>query len=138
MQISSVQLTIKKKSLTDKKVNYDEIFGPGGNYNMGDETVFLSRCYKSKLNFYTSPDIIVDLHTATSSWANNYNEKVMYDRGAILGAIRPKLSVLYIIRYAIVKRRLYKNNMSFFLALKIMYNGRKEYLKLRKYSAKKS
>lgn len=129
MQACSVQLGLKVNSIRNSNLKYNEKIGPGGRYNMGDENIFLTGCYKKGLKFYSSSHVIADLHTADSSWFKGFDEKYLFDRGAILGGMSKKLSILYILRFALLNYRKYSKDFSFTKALKIMLRGRKDFIK---------
>ena len=129
MLACSVQLGIKIDSVRERHLKYNEKVGPGGRYNMGDENIFLTRCYNSGLKFYSCSEVIADLHTADSSWFKGFDEKYLFDRGAVLGGMSKRLSILYIIRFALLNYRKYSKDFSFIKALKIMLRGRKDFIK---------
>lgn len=128
MQISSVQIVIRREAVLSKNIKYDENFGPGGLYNMGDENIFLSRCYRKKLNFFASPEIIADVHTEESVWFSGFTNKYFFDRGAILTGISKTFSLLYILRFSILKHKIYKKDSTWKNALSQMIKGRKHFL----------
>lgn len=128
MQACSVQLGLKVNSIRKYNLKYNEKIGPGGRYNMGDENIFLTGCYKKHLKFYSSPHVIADLYTADSSWFKGFTDKYLFDRGAILGGMSKHLSILYIIRFALINYRKYSKNFSFIKAIKIMLRGRRDFI----------
>ncbi|MDW7650635.1 MAG: hypothetical protein SCM57_04790 [Bacillota bacterium] len=129
MRACSVQLALKVNSIKKHKLRFNEKVGPGGRYNMGDENIFLTRCYNKGLKIYSYPNVIADLHTGESSWFEGFTEKYLFDRGAILGGMSKWLSILYIIRFAIINHNRYARNVSFKRAIKIMLQGRKDFIK---------
>lgn len=129
MKACSVQLALKVNNIKKYKLKYNEKVGPGGRYNMGDENIFLTRCYNEELKFYSYPKVIADLHTEESSWFEGFTEKYLFDRGAILGGMSKYLSILYIIRFAIINYSQYAKNFSFKKAIKIMLLGRTDFIK---------
>lgn len=128
MKACSVQLGLKVNSIRKSNLKYNEKIGPGGRYNMGDENIFLTGCYKKHLKFYSSPHVIADLYTADSSWFKGFTYKYLFDRGAILGGMSKYLSILYIIRFALINYRKYSKNFSFIKAIKIMLRGRRDFI----------
>jgi hypothetical protein len=128
MKACSVQIGIKVNSIKKHKLRYNEQVGPGGRYNMGDENIFFTGCYKKGLKFYSSPRVIADLHTEDSSWFKGFTEKYLFDRGAILGGMSKYLSYLFIIRFAIINYNQYSTNYTFKKAVQIMLSGRKDFI----------
>jgi len=128
MKACSVQLALKIDSIKKNDLHYNEQVGPGGRYNMGDENIFLTRCYNAGLNFYSCPKVIADLHTEDSSWFKGFTEKYLFDRGAILGGMSKYLSIIYIIRFAIINHSQYADKFTFLEAIKKMLKGRKDFI----------
>lgn len=128
MKVSSVQITMNLKSIKDNKIYFDEMFGAGSTYIMGEENIFLSDCLKKKLNIYYVPVKIGTLKLAhASSWFKGYDEVYFNSKGAMFYRMSKKLYLLLIIQFALRKKGLYKKEASLLCALKWMRNGAKKY-----------
>lgn len=65
--VSSIEIVLKRESILNNHITFDEHFGIGGNlFSKGEEAVFLSDCLKSKLNIIYFPEFIVK-HSFQSS-----------------------------------------------------------------------
>lgn len=130
MKISSVEVAFRLEKVKEQDIKFDENFGAGSRYKMGEENIFLAHCIKNGLKIAYVPVKIADLHIGESSWFNGYNKGYFISKGAQFTAMSKSLSLLYILQFALRKRNLYKKEISLMNALKIMLQGRSEYLKL--------
>ncbi len=127
-QIQSVQVTFKRKSVLNKKIRFNENFGAGTEFYMGEENIFLAECLKKGLKIYYIPKTIATLKDNNSSWFKGFDEKYFNVRGAVFYAMSKIWCNALIIQFAIRKRKRYaKNNISILKAIKYMFNGVKKY-----------
>lgn len=130
MHLCSVELAFKRESIIKNQIFFNEKFGSGANYKMGEENIFLFNCLKKKLKIYYVPEKIACLHIGNSSWFQGFNNKYFFDRGAInrelFGTL---LGRLMSIRFAISKYEMYKDKMSRSQAIRQMFLGLKDYEK---------
>lgn len=129
MKLSSVEIAFKRKNLEEKNIKFNEDFGSGSIFSMGEENILLYDCFKNKLKMVYIPVKIANLHFGESSWFKGYNEKFFKDRGAGYTAMGRFISHFLILQYGIRKINLYKNNLPLHKAISYMYKGRKIYLK---------
>ncbi len=128
MRIHSVQMTFKRKSIIEKKIQFDEDFGAGsGKYNSGEENIFLIDCIKKGLKIYYCKKTLAKLNIGESSWFTGFNEKFLIDKGAMFQRMSKALSLPLIYQFAIRKYKLYKNNYSFFKGISLLKKGKYEY-----------
>ncbi|QNO13384.1 glycosyltransferase family 2 protein [Alkalicella caledoniensis] len=128
MKVASVEIAFKRDSIIGNKIKFDENFGAGARFQMGEENIFLTQCLQKGLNILYVPVKIADLHIGESSWFNGYNKDYFISKGAQFTAMSRMLANVYIIQYVLRKHKLFKNDISRFRALKLMMIGRKEYL----------
>lgn len=128
MKVSSVEIAFKLDSIRKKKIQFNDLFGAGSKYLMGEENIFLIECIKKKLNIKYVPIKIADLYMGNSSWFKGYNDKYFFDRGAIFAAMSKQFYPLLIIQFALRKKELYKNDKKFIDVVRSMRRGAKEYL----------
>ena len=127
MKVSSVEIAFRLKDI--KAIKFDELIGAGSKYKMGEENAFLMECYRRKLKIIYINRTISDLHIGESSWFNGFNEGYFFSRGAAIEALKTNISPLLIIVFAITKYRLYRENLSFADAIRMMNKGRISYIK---------
>lgn len=126
LKIFSPEIAFRRHSVLD--VRFDELFGAGAHYHMGEENIFLYDCLKKKKKIYYVPIQIASLREEPSTWFQGYDERFFVSRGANYGAMSKKGSLLLILQFALRKRGLYSGNMTMVAALRLMWKGRREYL----------
>lgn len=124
MKLSSVQLIYKTEFIKKNKLLFDEAFGSGSKYSMGEENIFLVDALKSKAKIKYFPKQIAQVHLKDSSWFKGFNSKYFFDRGAInyrmFGYI---VGFLMCLIFLIRKYSVYSSNISFFNAFNNMIKG---------------
>lgn len=130
LKVSSVQVTFKTNKVKDS-IYFNENFGSGAKYSMGEENIFLFDCLNSNLKIRFVPVKIADLYIGESTWFKGFNEKYLFDRGASFYAMSKTMYPLLIIQYGLRKYKMFKgfNPLS---AIRTMLKGSRDY----KYSQK--
>ena len=127
MKVSSWQISFRKKSLTEKKIAFDELLGAGTGNGAEEELRFLLDCEKAGLKIYYVPIEIASVGQEESTWFTGYTEQFFYNRGAttryILGSV---LSFLYAVYYVLRKKNLYNKDITTARALRATLRGIKE------------
>lgn len=125
----SVQCTFKLQSIRQKNLWFNELFGTGSEYfNSGEENIFLADCWRAKLKIAYCNNKILKRKDGPSSWFRGFNDETfIFTRGAIYYAISKVFFFPYIIRFA-VKYRKRSKPYGIIDAIKLMLNGRAEYL----------
>ena len=119
---SSWQIAFKRKEVLAKNLMLNENFGTGsGIYSSGEENIFLSQCFKHFKMLYL-PVKILKRPESVSSWFTGYDEKYLFDRGAIFYAISQKLSYLLILQFAIRRKKIFPD-YSYLKMIKLMLKG---------------
>ncbi|WP_347939975.1 glycosyltransferase family A protein [Peribacillus simplex] len=130
MKVSSVEITFKKKSIENNRIIYNELFGAGSKFFMGEESIFLSECIKKGLKVMFVPKTIGYLTDSESTWFKGFNSDYFRVKGACFYAMTPFFYWLLIFQFAIRKYKLYKKDINLLDALKLMYVGKREYVNL--------
>jgi glycosyltransferase involved in cell wall biosynthesis len=128
MKVASVEIVFKRDSIIRNNIKFNESFGAGTNYQMGEENIFLTLCLKKRLKLVYVPVKIADLHIGESSWFKGYNSNFFVSKGAQFTAMSELLSVPYILQYIARKYKLFKNEIDVISATRSMFEGRKLYL----------
>lgn len=126
LKIFSPEIAFRRENISD--IRFNEEFGAGAKYIMGEENIFLYECLKKHKKIYYVPVKIAELREEESTWFKGYNEKFFVSRGANYAAMSKMLSLALIYQFAFRKKALYSDNMTTKEALKYMLKGRKEYL----------
>lgn len=129
MKVSSVEIAFKLSSINNKNIRFNELFGAGSKYYLGEENIFLYECLKNNLKVLYCPVKIANLHIKSSSWFKGFTKDYFICRGASFAALSKLFSILFILQFSIRKHNLYKSNLSLLKSIKYMFEGRKSYLK---------
>lgn len=129
MKTSSVEIAFRLDSIKKSVIQFNELFGSGAKYISGEENLFLMDCLKSGLKLQYVPIKIANLHMGESSWFKGYNKKYFETKGAVFAAISKTLSIPLIIQFALRKHKLFCQEMTRRQSIKIMFKGRREFLK---------
>lgn len=132
MKVASVEIAFKRESIIRNNIKFDENFGAGAQYQMGEENIFLTQCLKKSLKILYVPVKIADLHIGESSWFKGYNCEFFISKGAQFTAMSSLLSIPYILQFALRKHKLFTNETDIISAIRLMCKGRKLYLSKRK------
>lgn len=124
MKVSSVQISFRREKLRQADVWFDELLGAGTGNGAEEELKFLLDCERAGLNIFYVPTMIASVAQTASTWFGGFDEAFFENRGAttryILGA---GLASLYALYYIIRKRKLYRQTISPWRALKATFRG---------------
>lgn len=132
MKVSSVEIAFKSETLKTEGIRFNETFGSGAKYFMGEENIFLYDSLKKGLRLQYVPIKIADLHTEDSTWFTGYDKEYFIAKGAVFTAMSRSFSMLLIVQFALRKYKLYKEKNTVYTVIKYMLEGRKKYLKQKK------
>ncbi|EOS8271167.1 glycosyltransferase family A protein [Bacillus cereus] len=127
LKVSSVEIAFRVNKIKQSGIEFNELFGSGANYRMGEENIFLYECLRKGLKIKYLPIKIADLYIGDSSWFSGFNQKYFFDRGAVFTAMSRRWSTFLILQFAIRRYRRYKSEMSLLTSIKIMLKGRSNY-----------
>ena len=128
---ASVQTSFKPKEISERGIYFNENYGTGsGKIVSGEENIFLARCSKSFIILYNKKKIL-RRDPAPSSWFNGYDEKYLFDRGAIYFEMYGYLSFLFMF-YFIMRNKLNYPDYSFCKMFKVLKAGKKQAVEYRK------
>lgn len=129
MSVCSCQITFKRESIEKNEIKFDENFGIGSTFVSGEENIFLNDCLKHNLKIIHIP-IIINSHPEEDTTGEIWNEKVIKSKGALFYRLHKHTYFFYLMYFAILKHKMYKNNCSFFKFIKTFNEGKKEYKNL--------
>jgi hypothetical protein len=123
MKLSSVHLTFRKDRLTKANISFDENFGAGTKFYMGEENIFLADCLRKGLVVYYVPINIARLRDSNSTWFSGYNKAYFQIKGKVFRRMSTTLFVPFILQFAIRKRGMYKKDISTYGVVQNMLKG---------------
>ncbi len=125
MRIFSPEIALRRSKLRD--LRFDEDFGAGGRYAMGEENIFLFEAKRRGIECIYVPVKIASTLPNESSWFQGYDEKFFFDRGAGYEAMDRSLWHILCWQFLLRKRGLYRNTISAGRAYHAMKEGRADY-----------
>ncbi len=127
-KLASWQLAIKKDSIEKNNIHFDEDFGSGSRYIMGEENILLSDIKRKGLKIYSYPVKIGTVREKReSTWFKKFDEEYFVSRGAGYYRISKVLYPFYVLQFAVRKRGMYGKDMSLRDAIRNMFKGAFEY-----------
>lgn len=126
MRVRTSEIAMTKNALEKiKKMNikFDCNFGPEGEFLKGEETIFVSELLRKGFKIYSVNKKIGIVQDTQSTWFTGYNEKYLYDQGAIFYKLSPRWYRLLNLQYVIRKYFQYKENVNVYKAYKQMCLG---------------
>ncbi|MCM0666170.1 glycosyltransferase family 2 protein [Flavobacterium tyrosinilyticum] len=113
LNTSSIEITLNKFHVDFGKHKFDENFGLGGMFEMGEEAIFLSDLKKEGKQLVFEPEIIVEHNTSTSSDKIDVLEKYFIS-GALFTRIFRKKYIFWIfikIFFDLKQKKIKMNNL---------------------------
>ncbi len=126
LRYSSCNIAFRSKSIFNKNIRFNTLFGGNAIYNHGEDTLFIVDALKSGLKVYSSVHNIGTVYHKQSSWFSGYNKKYFFDKGALFSAINYKFRRILIVQYLIRHKEVLKN-YSFLNAYRLMIDGSNDY-----------
>jgi GR25 family glycosyltransferase involved in LPS biosynthesis len=96
LNTSSVELVFKSESLKNAKISFDENFGLGTNFPIGEEAIFVSDLIKKGLKIGFVPQVIVS-HSTISTGHKTKNATLYYIQSAVFYRIFSKMYLFWVV-----------------------------------------
>jgi glycosyltransferase involved in cell wall biosynthesis len=96
MRYGTYRFAIKKESLQKCNLRFSELFGGGSRYCSGEDNLFVREVMGNGLKVYLHPFTIAHVSHGPSTWFEGFNEKYIFDNGALMQASFP------VLRHAVV------------------------------------
>ena len=126
LNYGSCNIAFRRKSI--KNIRFNELFGANAKYSCGEDSLFITDCFKNKLKIYSNKNYIGKILGNESTWFHGYNEKFFFDKGALFTAINKTFRHFLLLQY-LVRHKEILTNYNLIQAYKIMLKGSKSYLK---------
>lgn len=112
MKLSSVQIVFRTSFLKKYNIKFDERFGAGAKYSMGEENIILFDAIKKGAKIKFIPETIAFLHIGNSTWFKGFNQKYLFDKGASFWRMFGILAPVYSFTYCVRKNKLFREYMN--------------------------
>lgn len=129
LQIMSIEMVVKKNVVNKYKARFDERFGLGSGFVMGEEAIFVNALYHKQAKIILEPAAIVS-HSADDTHKRIAVEDKYYVQGAMFSALYDKGWIFWVLlklAFEIKNNKIKPGRV--FTALKAARNGRKAFLK---------
>ncbi len=134
MNYGTCRLAVRRRCIRSKNISFNDCFGGGNIYSNGEDVLFICDLLKRGLKVYTYPYTIGTVTQDTSTWFNGYNEKFLYDKGALFAAVSKIFAKLLCVQLILRHREMYKDaGLTFYRAYELMKKGIKGYNNLVSY-----
>ena len=127
LKIFSPEMAFRRTSVQD--IRFNELFGAGAKYYMGEENLFLYDCLKAHKKIVYVPSMIAKVREEPSTWFSKMDETFFISRGAGYAAMSRWFSIILILQFAVRKQKLYREHISMPKAVSKMFEGRREYIR---------
>ncbi len=115
---------LRHSSLKLCRIKMSEYFGAGsGQVSCGEDSVFLRDALRAGMKIYTYPATVSVIDQSSSSWFGEYDEKFMFDKGAVCGTLYPVWGFLFKYYFALKFSR--KSELGLFRCIGLMRKGMK-------------
>lgn len=121
------RIAVRREAVLKKNIFFTLLFGGGAKYSAGEDSLFISDCIRKKLNVYESDLTIGKVSHAESTWFKGYTEKYFKDKGAFYACFSKHMPYLWCLQFAVRRRNLYQEFISFHKACQLMKQGIKEF-----------
>ena len=125
--VSSIEIVVRRKSIIEKGIFFDNRFGLNGLlYNKGEEVVFLSDCLKRKLDIKYEPIFLVKHPYYSTGKMYKYDEVEAEYYGALLKRMLGVFSCVLVFVLLIKHYNRYRRNIGVFSFIVAYYKGMKQ------------
>jgi GT2 family glycosyltransferase len=124
-KVSSCEIAMRRQRLRAVNIGYDESFGLGALYSMGEEVVFLKDCLKAGLNIRFIP-VAISCHPEEST-GREFSTASETTRGALFYRLYGSLSYLMGFILYFRKRRMLTRTIGYGGALRAYFRGIHDY-----------
>ena len=125
------RVAMRRSAVAKNRLAFSEHFGGGTIYGSGEDTLFLRDALRRKLKIITVPTVIAKVDQSRSTWFTGYDEKFMFDKGALCKALFPMFYWLFGMYFAIKFSK--KSDMGILHCFSLMMSGSRAYRTLTPY-----
>ena len=95
LKYGAYAITARVDKLKFFNINFNRCFGGGTEHSCGEDTLFLSDCYKSGLQIYSCKEKIGTVKHNDSTWFNGYTDKYFFDKGVLFSLLNKNFSAIF-------------------------------------------
>ncbi|MCF0126666.1 MAG: glycosyltransferase, partial [Clostridia bacterium] len=120
MRVISTEVSFKREAILNSKVRFNTILGPGTDLKIADELSFICSALRNGLNVVFVNKKIADVEQKESTYFEGYTKEYLKTQCTAFKVVYPKFYKIINLQYVIRKYYLYKKNIKFIEALKLI------------------
>ncbi len=123
----SSMITFRLKSIREKHIRFNELFGSGVKLGCGEDSLFVRDMRNANLKIYEHPAVVttIDYGRFGSKWFHGYDEKYFYNQGAYHEYSSPRKYISNIVWGLYQYYKLRREHLSIYKILKWRLAGAK-------------
>ncbi len=121
LKYGAARMAIRRSAVIKNRLAFSTLFGGGCIYGSGEDTVLIRDCFRKGLKVYSHPYVLGACAKDSSSWFTGFNEKYMFDKGAVAACAFPKIK--HLIKWHYIRKYRKKTALSIREMLKYMNLG---------------
>lgn len=90
LRYGACRMAVRREAIVKHRLSFSTLFGGGCIYGSGEDTIFIRDCFRAGLRVYSHPYVLGACRKDESSWFRGFDEKYMFDKGAMLACAFPK------------------------------------------------
>lgn len=121
LRYGTARMAVRRSAVTEKRLCFTTLFGGGCIYGSGEDTVFIADCLRAGLKAYSHDLVLGTCAKDSSTWFSGCNEKYLYDRGAMVACVFPRLK--HLMKYHFARKTAKKHGVPMKKVLRYMNMG---------------
>ena len=122
MNVSSIEISFRLRSIVSNNISFDERFGLGTQFPTGEESIFLMDSLKKGLKILYLPLPIVQ-HPLDCSGNDWDNKNMIIAKGAMFYRMYGRFAVFLCFLFSLKKYGQYKGSVTFLMFFKLLLQG---------------
>ena len=94
MKFGASRMAVRREAIIKNRIQFTTLFGGGCIYGSGEDTIFIRDCLRAGLKLYGHDAVLGTCANDVSSWFAGYNDKLFFDKGALMACAFPKMKHL--------------------------------------------
>lgn len=127
LRYGTYRIAIRTESIRKANISFSLLFGGGARYSAGEDSLFITDCFKKSLRVYASSKVIGSVTHEESTWFKGYNDKYFKDKGTLFAVISKLWAPLLCLQYAVRKGKIFRQDKPWFDAFRLMLSGMREF-----------
>jgi len=125
------RMAIRREAAIKNRLSFSTLFGGGAIYGSGEDTLFILDCFRAGLKVYSHELVLGACAKDDSSWFQGFNEKFVFDKGALIACAFPKTK--HLIKWHFIRRFIKKTGLPPKTVIKYINMGIKSFPELKTY-----